>query len=47
MRYLSEEIERHLKYKNQESLVRKQHSCGIFQEYGPTDIKDRPSATTQ
>lgn len=33
MSYLSKEIERLLKQKEQASLIRKQYSCGIFQEY--------------
>jgi hypothetical protein len=33
MRYLSKEIERLITKKQENSLVRKQHSCGIFQEY--------------
>jgi hypothetical protein len=41
MRYLSEEIEKLLKQKNQESLIRKQYSCGIFQEYGPTGMQEQ------
>ncbi len=46
MNYLSKDIERLLKKKNMESLVRKQYSCGIFQEYDagyPADHgQDRP-----
>jgi hypothetical protein len=35
MPYLSKDIERLIKRNQQTSLVRRQYSCGIFQEYDP------------
>jgi len=40
MGYLSTEIERLWQRREQKSLVRKQHSCGIFQEYDANYIKE-------
>tara|TARA_R110000868_G_scaffold3285_4_gene21471 strand:- start:1117 stop:1269 length:153 start_codon:yes stop_codon:yes gene_type:complete len=34
MTYLSPEIEALAKRKKEESLVKKENSCGIFQDYG-------------
>lgn len=46
MPYLSKEIERLITKKQENSLVRKQHSCGIFQEYDPGfDQKEVNKAT--
>lgn len=44
MTYLSPQIEALAKKKKQEakSLVRKEHSCGIFQDYGRGELKNTP-----
>ncbi|MEL6916211.1 MAG: hypothetical protein AAFO99_00635 [Bacteroidota bacterium] len=39
MQYLSREIEALSKRKKQASLVKKHHSCGIFQDYGRLEAK--------
>ena len=38
MQYLNKEIEVLLKKKKTQSLVKKQHSCGIFQDLGKTTM---------
>jgi hypothetical protein len=46
MRYLSKEIERLISKKQGNSLVRKQRSCGIFQEYDPGFDQNSENAAT-
>lgn len=42
MRYLSKDIEALAKRRGKQgsSLIKKEHSCGIFQDYGPDTSKE-------
>ncbi|WP_411030772.1 hypothetical protein [Spongiimicrobium sp. 3-5] len=46
MQYLSKEIEALVKSNNKKSLVKKQESCGIFQDYGKSR-RSPPSMKTK
>ncbi|MCL6265942.1 hypothetical protein [Flagellimonas myxillae] len=47
MQFLNKEIETLVKRKRSKSLIKKQISCGIFQDLGNQELENNPSSESR